>query len=208
MRLKTVGGVLVATAALGATLQATQFKSIYKAPGAEATSFVGRKVAALVIADDDAFRMSAEEALVRVLTARGVRCEAAYRLIPREELRNKEQAKRWFEQTAVEGVVVLRPIRLEQKTTEYAPQWTSSSYSTLWGYYGYGWTAAWSPGYTTKDMFVVVETMVYSVPRDSLLWAAVSETKNPKSMDQYMKTLVNDAVKEMRKAGLIAGGAK
>jgi len=208
MRLRKVGGALVAAAALGATLQATQFKSIYRPPGTEATSFIGKKVAALVIADDDSLRMSAEEALVRVLIARGVQAVAAYRLIPREELRNKDQAKRWFEQAAVEGVVVLRPVRLEQKTTEYAPQWTSSYYSTLWGYYGYGWGAAWSPGYTTKETIVVVEAMVYGVARDSLLWAAVSETKNPKSMDAYMKALVADAVKEMRKAGLIAGGNK
>jgi len=208
MQSKKVGGVLVAAAALGVTLQATQFKSIYRPPGTEATSFAGKKVAALVIADDDAFRMSAEEALVRALAARGVQPVAAYRLIPREELRSKEQAKRWFEQAAVEGVVVLRPIRLEQRTTEYAPQWTTGYYQSLWGYYGYGWTAAWSPGYTTKDTIVVVEAMIFSVPKDALLWAAVSETSNPKSMDQYMKAMVTDAVKEIRKAGLIAGGTK
>jgi hypothetical protein len=208
MRLKNLCGVLAAAVVAGATLQATQFKSVYRAPGIESTSFAGKKVAALVIADDEAFRMSAEEALVRALAARGVQPVAAYRLIPREELRSKEQAKRWFEQAGAEGVVVLRPVRLERKTTEYAPQWTTGYYQSLWGYYGYGWTAAWSPGYTTKETIVVVETMVFSVPKDSLLWAAVSETANPKSMDAYMKALVNDAVKEMRKAGLIRESAK
>jgi len=203
MRLMKVGGVLAAAALLGATLQATQFKSVYKAPGAEGTSFAGKKVAALVMTEDESLRMSAEEALVRVLAARGIQAVAAYRLIPREELRSTEQAKRWFEQAAVEGVVVLRPVRLEQKTTEYAPQWTTGYYQSLWGYYGYGWTATWSPGYTTRDTIVVVETMIFSVPKNVLLWAAVSETTNPKGMDEYMKGLASDAVKEMRKAGLI-----
>ena len=51
---------------------------------------------------------------------------------------------------------------------------------------------------------MTVETLVFSVSRDKLLWAALSETTNPKSMDAFMKDLVTKAVKEMKKAGLTA----
>jgi hypothetical protein len=197
----------IATLALVATLGAagdTQFRSIYRAPASEATSFVGRKVAVVVMTTDDALRMSAEEALVRVLAARGINAVAAWKMIPREEMQDKEQARHWFEQAGVEGAVVLRPIQMERTVTKYAPGWTTSYYQSFWGYYGSGVVAAYTPGHTTTDTIVVVETIVYDLRRNLLLWGAVSETADPKNMDAYMKRLVGDAAKEMQKAGLIS----
>ena len=73
-------------------------------------SFVGKKVAALVISDDSSLRVSGEEALARELTARGMQAVATYRIAPAEELRKAETAKPWFEKAGVEGVVVVRPV--------------------------------------------------------------------------------------------------
>ncbi|MGE5359280.1 MAG: hypothetical protein ACM3NQ_09695 [Bacteroidales bacterium] len=184
-------------------LAATQFTSIYVAPDAAGSSFAGKKVAALVITSDEALRMSAEEALVRALAPRQVQAVAAYRLIPKEELQNKDKVKPWFEKAGVQGVVVLRPVQLETKVTKYAPGWTTTSYNTFWGYYGYGTVAAYRPAHTERESIAVVETVVYDVTRDTLLWGAVSAVTESKGMDAYMKELVGDAVKEMKKAGLI-----
>ena len=51
----------------------------------------------------------------------------------------------------------------------------------FWGYYGYGWGSdVHFPGSVERDAeYVVVETTIYSVPRNQLLWAAVSETQEP-----------------------------
>ena len=49
---------------------------------------------------------------------------------------------------------------------------------------------------------MVVETLIFSVPRDQLLWAAVSETKNPASVQRFVEDLVKESVKELQKAGL------
>ncbi len=42
----------------------------------------------------------------------------------------------------------------------------------------------------------------YSVPRNELLWAAVSETKNPKDLRGFIEELAKESVKEMQKQGL------
>ena len=190
--------------AAGAAVHAATFKSTWKAPDAGTIGFAGKKVAALLISKDDALRMSAEEALARQLTAIGVQGVGAYRLIPREELENKDKAKAWFEKTGVEGVVAMRPVSAKTVTTYTPSMWSSGYYTSLWGYYGYTWGAVYDPGYLREDTVVTVETLVFSVPRDKLLWAALSETTNPKSMDAFMKDLVTTAVKEMKKAGLTA----
>jgi hypothetical protein len=72
----------------------------------------------------------------------------------------------------------------------------------LWGYYNYGWGSAYIPGSIESATFVVVESTIYSVPRNELLWAAVSETKNPKDLRGFIQDLVKESVKEMQKQGL------
>jgi hypothetical protein len=179
------------------------FTSSWSAPDAAGVSFAGRKVAALVISADQNLRISGEEQLVRELAARGIQGIATYRLIPREETATAEQARPWFERANVEGVVALRPVSAETQTT-YAPSvWTTTSYTTLWGYYGYGWTGVYSPGGSRTDTRLVVETLVYSMPLDKLLWAGVSTATNPKDAQTFIKELVAAAVKEMRKQQLV-----
>ena len=179
---------LAATVAAVALLSAApKFTSAWKSPDAASVSFAGKKVAALVIAQDDSLRVAGEEALVRELTARGLQSVATYRIAPKEELQSADRAKGWFEKANVEGVVAVRPVSKEKRTTYNPGTWTNPYYSTFWGYYGYGWGSMYIPGSVQKDTVVVVETTIYSVPRNQLLWAAVSETKNPRTCNASSK---------------------
>jgi hypothetical protein len=182
---------------------APTFTSSWSAPEAAGVSFAGRKIAALVISSDENLRISGEEQLVRELNGRGVEGVATYRMIPREETASAERARPWFERAHVEGVVALRPVSVDKQIT-YAPAvWTTSSYTTLWGYYGYGWTGVYNPGGSRTDTQIVVETLVYSMPLDKLLWAGVSAATNPKEAQAFITELVTAAVSEMRKHRLV-----
>jgi hypothetical protein len=195
----TLAATVVAVAFLSA---APKFTSAWRSPEAGAVTFAGKKVAALVIAQDDSLRMSGEEALVRELTARGLQSVATYRIAPKEELQSADRAKVWFEKANVEGVVALRPISKDKRTTYNPGTWGTPYYTTLWGYYGYGWGNLYIPGSVERDTIVIVETTIYSVPRNQLLWAAVSETKNPKTLQRFVEDLVKESVKELHKQGL------
>jgi hypothetical protein len=76
------------------------------------------------------------------------------------------------------------------------------TYGNLWSYYGYGWSAVYIPGPAREDTVVIVETLVFSVPLNQLVWAGVSETKNPKQLQTFVKDLVGASAKEMEKQGL------
>jgi len=196
--------VLILAVATGAVVHAATFKSTWKAPDAGTTTFAGKKVAALLISQDNALRMSAEEALARQLVALGIQGVAAYRMAPREEMQDKDKAKAWFEKIGVEGVVAMRLVDAKTVTTYSPATWTTGYYTSFWGYYGYSWGAVWDPGYQSTDTKVTVETLIFSVPGNKLLWAALSETTNPKGMDAFMKDLVTKAAKEVKKEGLTA----
>jgi hypothetical protein len=181
-----------------------EFTSVWKAPEATGARFVGKKVAALVISNDQDLRVSAEEQLVTEIGKRGVTGVATYRMAPKEELTTAERAKPWFERAGVEGVVALRPVSAEREVIQTPSQWLSNSYySTLWGYYGYGWGAVYVPGSTTRNTKIVIETLIFSLPLDKLLWAGISTTTDPDKQPVFMTQLVDAAVKEMKKQGLV-----
>jgi hypothetical protein len=195
------------TAALLLTLAAVvaakpKFLSVWKTPAASEVTLAGKKLAALVITNDNDLRVSGEEALVRELERRGIQGVATYRIAPKEELTSGDKAKGWFERAGVEGVVALRPISSEKRTTYTPGTWVNPYYSTFWGYYGYGWGNVYIPGTVGRETIVTVETLVFSVPRNTLLWAAVAESEEPKTMAAYMKELVTACIDQLHEQGL------
>ena len=198
--LSTLCAFAVATSAFAGP----KFTSTWRAPEAAGKSFAGQKVIALVIADDENLRISGEEALVRELAAVGVtQAVAAYRVIPKEELRKVESARGWVERAGAAGVVALRPVRAEKELVYTPSTWANPYYSSLWGFYGYGWGAMYDPGSVREDTILVIETLIFGVAENKLLWAGASETTNPKNLQKVVKDLVGATVKEMTKEGLI-----
>ncbi len=193
---------LFIVALVGTTAAKTRFKSVWKGPEAATITFGGKKVAALVIDKDESLRISGEEALVRELNARGMQGVASYRIVPREELQNADRARVWYEQAGVEGVVAFRVISDEKRQTYEPSSWSAPYYGTLWGYYSYSWTAIYDPGYVRNDRIVSLETLIYSVPKNALVWAGMSETENPKTGAAVVAEVVKEAAKEMKKQGL------
>ena len=191
-----------AVAMVASALAAPKFTSVWKAPVAREVSFAGKKVAALVITTDDSLRVAGEEALTRELTGRGLQGVATYRIAPKEELAKPETARPWFEKHAVEGVVAVRPVSSEKRTNYTPATWTSPYYGSLWDYYGYGWGSVYIPPRVERETVVTVETLIFSVPRNALLWAAVSETRDPKNLQTFVQDLVKESVKELHKQGL------
>jgi hypothetical protein len=188
---------------LGVSLAAkTKFSSVWKAPDAGTMSFAGKKVAALVIDKDDSLRVAGEEALVRELESRGMKGVASYRMVPKEELQSADKARVWYERAGVEGVVAFRVVNDDRRRTYVPATWTSTYYTSLWGYYGYGWGAVYDPGYVRDQRIVSLETLVFSVPKNTLVWAGLSETENPKDGAKVVTEVVKEAVKEMQKQGL------
>jgi hypothetical protein len=198
--LTTLAAMVASVAVL---LAAPKFTSVWKSPDAGTVTFAGKKVAGLVITQDDSLRISGEESLVRELTGRGLQAVATYRFVPKEEQQTGDRAKVWFEKANVEGVVAMRPVSREKVKSYSSVMWGSPYYSSFYGYYGHGWSDPYVSTIVREDTVVVVETTIYSVPKNQLLWAGVSETTNPKkSLQAFIGDLVKETVKELQKAGL------
>jgi len=187
-----------------AFVAAHDLTNVWRNPEAGPLAFAGKKVVAVVMTGEQNLEISGEEELVRQLTSRGVNGVAAYRVIPREELKSAETAKPWVvTRIKADGVVLMR-VKSSDKKIEYRPSmWVTSSYSTLWSYWGTGWTSVYVAGKEETNRYVSVETLIYNVPKDQLVWAGISDITNPKTIQKAVAEIVTDVVAEMKKNGLI-----
>jgi hypothetical protein len=182
----------------------TKYKSSWMSPDAASVDLRGQKVVALVIRKDDVSRQDAEHTLARELTARGMQGIEAYTIVPASELRNRDAAKARMEKAGIAAVVVMKEVGQRTDFTEsWATFYASGSYSSFWGYYDSSWSYMYEPSYLSMDRVVTVETLVYDLRRDKLVWAGMSDSTNPKMVMTLIKDLVAETAKEMKKQGLV-----
>lgn len=206
MRRMLVTAVTIALAA-GAVVHGAKFKSTWKAPDVERLNFAGKKVAAVVIGGDENLQVSAEEELARQLTSRGAQGVAAYRMVPREEMRDKDKVRGWFERAGVAGIVVMRIVSADKEVTYTPDVWLTTTYANPWDYYAYGWSTPIGGVQRREETVVTIETLLFDLQGGKLVWAGVSEKTNPKGEQKVVKELVEAVVSELRKEGLVPKGA-
>ena len=179
-----------------------QFVSTWKADGVTSIDFTGRKVAAVVVTDDDNLRVSAEESLAREISARGPNAVPAYRIIPKPEVKKSEAAKGFFERAGVAGLVIMRPVQTDVSKVYSSAVWISGYYNYAWDYWGTSWGAVYPIGGGRDERTITVETLLYDLSKGTPIWACVTRTKDPSNVQSYMKQLASDIVKRLQKDGL------
>ena len=201
--------VNLAIAALAACAS-TAFTSTWKSPDAQALDPKGHKVAAVYISSDEAGRRIAEDVLVRKLAEHGAQGVATYSLIPSSELTNMDFVKERLTAAGVDGVLTVRVIDEKERTRitfDGASPAFDPYYWSLSGYWGYGWGYPYAPAQVTTDTILRVETLVYSLERDELLWAGTSRSVNPSNLEKFVARLADQAAKQMMQQGVLASNA-
>lgn len=192
--------VLAATGALTlAACATTSLQSTWKDPAAAPLNLKGKKVAVLVLTPEQALRYAAEEEAARDITAHGGVGVPAYTLLPQPLTPDKERAQAIFEKAGIEAAVVLRPVAKEKNLGGSFS--ASPSFSSFWG--PGLWGGGWGWGDLRTDTVLVVETLVYSLPQNKLVWASQSATTNPTRVGSFIRELGKAVGTEMEKQGLL-----
>jgi hypothetical protein len=193
----------VAVAAVGCT--STTFTSTWKAPDAQVLDPAGRRVAAVFISKDESSRRVAEDTMVRRLQERGAEGIASYTVIPTDALRDLDKVRASLAEAGVEGVVIMRVIGQKERISSTSPRPTFAPYYWRFSqYWNYGWGVAYVPSEVRTDTILSMETLVYSLRDDKLLWAGTSRTTNPDDIDELVTEVAAAAAKQMAAQGLLA----
>ena len=182
------------------------FVSSWKAPDAQPLQLQGAKVAAVVMVNSEASRRVAEDKLAREITARGGVGIPMYSIYPDATPSSESAARAALEKAGVLGVVVMRPVQVDKEVVA-TPSYSAPMYSGYWGaYYGAGWGTPWGGPVFSEihtNTIVQIETLVYSLRQNKLVWGGQSRLTNPASIDRTIERLASAAAAELQKLGLI-----
>lgn len=156
----------------------THITSAWKDPELGRVPF--RKVLVVFQHPDPAARRTLEDEMVRDIP----HAQAAYTLFSDAEVGELDRVKARVRADGFDSAVIMRVVSVEREVS-YRPgriHAVPAFYNEFWGYWGYGWRAAYDPGYLRRDRIVTIATNVYSVGDDKLVWASQSETFNPASL--------------------------
>ena len=185
----------------------TTFNATWKNPEARALSFRrGDRILAMVVSSNETVRRAAEDALAHELTLRGLTGIPAYTILPTSLTKDDDGARAATIEAEVVGVVSMRALAVRQKVSSSGGgMYSGPAYGSYWGggYYGHGWGTAYDPNYIRTDTIVSVETLVFDLRQDKLVWGGQSETINPEKIDAFIHELVDEAAAELHNQGLI-----
>jgi hypothetical protein len=199
--MRTILAALAAAAMLGAcATSSTSFTNSRRPPDPAPINFAGKKVAAFALGVTEPMLRDTEEALAREITARGAQGVPGYGIVPSTELRDREAAKAKLRQAGVEGVVPLRLVDTQNKKVH--TEWATHEYSTLSHYYTWGIAGA-DPGYDRTVTTLSVETLIYSLAHDRLLWSGLSETTDAAQAERFVREHAAAVAAELRREGLV-----
>jgi hypothetical protein len=180
-----------------------KMKSTWKNPSATESSLQFTKVLVLVSIKHELIRKVAEDKVVSVIEEDGrAKAIPSYTILKDTELGDQELAKSKIEGMGFDGAIVMRYAGTEEaKKYEQDDNW--EDYNYFWGVYHPAWGAVYNST-TPDDTKILIETMFYSLKEEKLIWAGITETKNPKNPAKVVGEIAEETAKYLQKQGLIA----
>ncbi len=202
---------LTGLALLFGACSATSFTSTWKAPDAQPVQLKpGDKVVAFVMANSSSMRRAGEANLADELNARGLVGIPGYTLVAEGDVQDEAKAKAAIEASGAVAAVVMRPMGSEKEVSSTPGMYYGGAgYGSFYGggYYGHGWGGMYDPGQIRTDTYVSIETLVYDLRQNKLVWAGRTRTMNPSNVEGFIKELATAVGKELRSDGVIAAGS-
>jgi hypothetical protein len=179
----------------------TQIVKTWQEPNATLQANSTNKTLVVAMVKDETSRRVIEDQLVKRIGSNAV---ASYAFITSDLLKEAsvEKFSEKLKQDKFDYVLLMRLGDVE-KETSYTPGTTTAYYGGYGRYYGHG--ASWysSPGYYSTDKNYFVETTVYSVDPDKLLWTGTTKTVNPTNIEKTVNEIADVVSAKMQKDGFL-----
>ncbi len=157
-----------------------------------------RKVFVAYLGADASVQRVAEDALAAQLHAPEVAC--CYALFPDARGLDPAGVKARLREQGFDAAVVMRLAAVEKEVSWSSPS-SYPTYSSSFSSFGSCWSYAHDPGTLRTDEIVHVETNLYSLIEDKLLYAARSETFNPGSTAELVEGIAASVADDLDEKG-------
>jgi len=166
----------------------------------ELAKFQTMAVFAMVKSPD--MRMDVEEAIASQMP--NTIAVPSYKMITNEELADINAVKQKLNERGMEGAVVLSVRKVDEKTSYYSTGMYPSAYYSFGGYYNYAWNYMYDPYmYSSTNVYVDLEILIYSIKDDKLVWYGESTSVNPEEIQQTISELAVSVKNQLVEDGLL-----
>jgi hypothetical protein len=167
-------------------------------------AYTGRPNKALVVlvtAKPTVMRLF-EDNFSQQLKTRGIDAVSAYTLMPSEEKPDKETIAAAAEKINADSLFITRLV--DKKS--YEVYYPGSVYVAAPGYYSPGWGDYYnrgytyystSPGYAYQQAILYVETQLWDVKNNTLIWSVITETQPRGSLESEVQGFVHVIMKNL-----------
>jgi hypothetical protein len=185
----------------------TEIVSSWKDPSATISANQIDKILFIALVKNESYRRVIEDELVALSKGKGV---ASYTFVTGSNLTKTDKAgiTQRLKADGIDLIVIMHLLDVKEEI-RYVPGSAMPGYAGVpgyggyWGGYGYAAPMYYNPGYYTKDKKFLVETNVYSVEQDKLLWSGTTSSMNPSEIDTTTAEIADAVIEKMKEEGFL-----
>jgi hypothetical protein len=187
---------------LASCSSSNKISNSWKNPDATPESAKFQTVAVFGMVKDQEMRRDVEEAIAgQIVNTIAV---PSYKMITKEELEDINAVKQKLNERGMEGALILSVRKVDEKTSYYSSGMYPSAYYSFGGYYNYAWNYMYDPyGYSSTNIYVDLEILIYSIKNDKLIWYGESTSVNPEGIQQTISELAVSVKNQLVEDGLL-----
>jgi len=175
----------------------------WKNPEVTQESVKFQTVAVFAMVKNPDMRMDVEEALASQMP--NTIAVPSYKMITKEELTDINAVKQKLNERGMEGALILSVRKVDEKTSYYSSGMYPSAYYSFGGYYNYAWNYMYDPyAYSSTNVYVDLEILIYSIKNDQLIWYGESTSVNPEGIQQTISELAVSVKNQLIEDGLLS----
>lgn len=181
----------------------TNVENSWRDPEASVSMSKLNKVLIVALVKNDVHRRATEIQLAALLKNKGVPSSTYLKgqlsTLPEGMIKQKLKAD------GFDGAIILRLIDVERDIS-YVPgayHTYPQYYGRFWPYLANSWNTYYQPGYFTSTKKFTIETNVYSLKRDKLIWSGITSSIDPESMEKMIGGVTKEVYGRMKKDGFI-----
>ena len=179
----------------------TKVIKTWQEPGASVTLDNVKKALVVGFVKNETSRRIVEDQLVKRLNGKGVQSYTIFK----ENIANLDESEidARVKQDGFDYILFTRLANVEKETT-YVPGSANMGYYGGYGrYYRYAAPIYYDPGYYQENKNYFIETAVYSVADNKLLWTGTTKTVNPSKLDVTINEIADAVSDKMKKDGFL-----
>lgn len=199
--------VYIGVVFLVACAASTEITAVWRNPENAGTSYQNICIAA--ITENVANKQVVEQEMANQLKLTGVKSTKIVDILPYKFTGNPEEKNIILEKVREnknDGILTFTLIKQKDETryvpgsASYAPY---GAYGSFGGYYGYYGARMYDPGYYTQDEIYFIETNLYDVATEKLVWSVQSKTWNPSNINQFAQDFTRAITQQLIKSNVI-----